>query len=392
VQWTDGAMLLGAHGAFRRPAPVLGDRRLAARAGLALVSANVRYWATVAPHVRVQLQRWRQRANAIPDAELRRLALCKLEREASNAQAGAMLATFAPRAQRANVVEAIVALQVLFDLLDGLTERPSEDPIAEGERLFCFFTDALREPARVQGSGPLPQDGYLLELSSAARYALARLPAAAAVSPAAVASAERAAQAQIRMHAVPRLGIEQLRSWAHSEASGSGLPWRELIAGSASSVLVVHALSAAAADPSTTPAKAGRIAGAYLSIGVLLTLLDSITDRDEDAREGAAGYIGLYQDEERLCDALLQGADRAARRARELPHPERHLMILAAVVAYYTSTPAARGELSRPLVEPLHQSLRPLISPTLAAMTIWHSAARRSGRPKRSPGVQGGLS
>ena len=42
-----------------------------------------------------------------------------------------MLATFAPRAARAQVVEAIVASQLLFDLLDGLTERPSADPMGE---------------------------------------------------------------------------------------------------------------------------------------------------------------------------------------------------------------------------------------------------------------------
>ena len=58
-----------------------------------------------------------------------------------------MLATLAPRAYRKGAVEAIVALQVLFDLLDGLTEQPLQDPLGDGERLFAPF-------ARGAGSQP----------------------------------------------------------------------------------------------------------------------------------------------------------------------------------------------------------------------------------------------
>jgi tetraprenyl-beta-curcumene synthase len=372
---------------------VLGERQLVARTAVALVVANVRYWSTVAPLVRSQLKRWRQRAQAIPDAGLRELALSKLDGEAFNAEAGAMLATLAPAWHRGNVVEAIVALQVLFDLLDGLTERPSQDPLGDGERLFGVFIDAVRAP---DASGPSPhrgEGGYLQELSSTARYALARLPAAAAISDAAMASAKRAAQAQIRMHAAPALGRSQLQSWAQAQAHGTGLSWRELAAGAASSVLAVHALAAAAADERTTPAQAGQIERAYLSICVLLTLLDSLTDREHDIHTGEAGYITLYEDSELLAKALAETADCAARQARELPHGAQHLMILTGVVAYYTSTAGARSELARPLVAGLHESLRPLISPTLAVMGAWRLArARRGGVLTRRPQRKGGLS
>jgi hypothetical protein len=136
------------------PAGALGDRGLVARASLALLVANVRYWTSVAPIVRSQLRRWEQRASEIGDPELRALALEKLRGEGFHAEAAAMLATLAPRRYRSDVVEAIVALELLFDYLDGLTERPSGDPLGEGAVLFGAYTDALAVGPGRNGNPP----------------------------------------------------------------------------------------------------------------------------------------------------------------------------------------------------------------------------------------------
>jgi tetraprenyl-beta-curcumene synthase len=354
-----------------------GNRGLLARAALALVVANARYWTTVAPSVRVELERWRARAEAIDDPQLRALAVSKLEGERFNAEAGAMLATLAPRAHRRNVVTAIVALQVLFDLLDGLTERPLQDPLADGERLFMPFTDALRQgPERRAAQRRAEDSSYLWELSQAASGAVAGLPAREAVLEPALASARRAAQAQVRMHAATRFGVEQLREWAQTQAHGTDLRWRELVAGAASSVLAVHALIAAAADARSTPVQAVRIADAYLSICVVLTLLDSLVDQDQDERAGEAGYISLYEDHALLLEELPELTRRASAQARDLPHGAHHVMMLTGVVAYYTSAPGARGELTRPFAARLHAALAPLIGPTLVFMRAWRLAKR----------------
>jgi tetraprenyl-beta-curcumene synthase len=354
------------------------DRGLVAQAAAALVLANVRYWATVAPLVRVELEHWRGRATAISDPDLRALAVDKLDRESFNAEAGAMLATLAPRAHRHDVVQAIVALQVLFDLLDGLTEQPLEDPVVDGERLFTAFTDALR-PLPESATPCGGEDGYLWELSRVARRAIARLPARDAVIVAASESSRLAAQAQVRMHAASRLGNDQLREWAQVQARDTGLQWRELLAGAASSVLAVHALIASAADVRTTPARAVRLADAYLSICVLLTLLDSLIDQEQDERAGEAGYVSLYEDRELLAQTLPELARRAAGQARELPHGTWHLTMLTGVVAYYASAPEARGAPAGPILARLHDALSPLIAPTLALMRAWRLARRLRG-------------
>jgi tetraprenyl-beta-curcumene synthase len=338
----------------------------------ALVKASTRYWTTVAPRVRRELTHWRRRAAEIADPGLRRLALQKIEDEHFNAQAGAMLATLAPRSQRGDAVEAIVALQLLFDLLDGLTEQPLLDPMGEGEELFLAFTRAVSKETLPSS----PRDSYLDELSAAATGAIQRLPARDAVLDVAGAAASRAAEAQIRMHAASRLGTEQLRIWAEGQAAGTRLRWRETLAGSASSVLAVHALIAAGADPRSTPAQASQIDAAYLSVCAVLTLLDGVVDRERDRRTDALGYIGLYEDREVLARALADTARAASEQTRALGHGIDHTMIFTGVVAYYASAPGARTRWARELVTPLLRTLAPTTGPALALMRAWRLAKR----------------
>jgi tetraprenyl-beta-curcumene synthase len=351
----------------------------------------VRYWPSVWPLVQAQLRRWELRAGAIEDPELRGLALGKLRNEAFNAEVAATLATLARPAQRQHAVEAIVALELLFDYLDGLTERPSDDPLLDGKILFGAFTDAL-DPTAEGGRnyygdhGGAGDGGYIAELSGAVRDAIALLPGAGAIAEPARRSAARCAQAQIRIHAEPRVGIAQLQEWAEREAQGTGLQWRELAAGAASSVLAVHALIAAGADHRSTREEAVEIETAYLSICALITVLDSLVDNDEDMRVGEPGFIRFYEDRELLAQTLASVAARAARQAGALRHGAHHVMTLAGVVAYYTSAPSARGAVARPVTARLQGELAPLIYPTLAVMHAWRLAKRARGRlPKRHP-------
>ncbi|MGH2903683.1 MAG: DUF2600 family protein [Solirubrobacteraceae bacterium] len=381
----------------------LGDRRLVARAGVALLVANLRYWSTVAGTLRGELRRWERRAQAIEDPELRALALQKLHREGFHAEAAGMLATLAPRAHRRDAVRAIVALELLYDYLDGLTERPSEDPLRDGERLFDAYVKALSggEPgsrlggdtrdggdARGDGRRRAVDGGYLDALSDAVNDALTRLPAAGAITGVARASAIRSAAAQTRMHAACRLGIAQVEEWARGEVDGTELPWQELLAGAASSVLAVHALIAAAADPATTHADAVEIERAYLCTCVLLTLLDGLVDDREDRRSGHAdlGYVSFFADRDELAQTLTAIARRASVQARALRNGPHHVMILVGVVAYYTSAPGAKSELARPVAERLQRELAPLIFPTLALMRGWRLAKRARTRRPRSSG------
>jgi tetraprenyl-beta-curcumene synthase len=358
----------------------------------ALLVANARFWPSVAPLVRCELRTWRQLALQIEDPALRAMAVEKLEHEGFNAEVAATLATLSPSSVRPTTVRAIVALELLFDYLDGRTELELREPIEDGLRLFGAFTSPLAPAPLVLGLEEEPDRLYLEALCAQTRESLLALPSARIVAPVAHGAAERCAQAQTHLHATSTLGDSQLEEWAREGAAGRGLAWREYLAGSASSVLAVHALIAAAADPHTTAEDAQRIDDAYLAIGSLITILDSLVDKSSDKARGEDGFIRLFADERELCQSVRALIAEALARAREAPRAEHHVMTLAGCVAFYTTHQGARDPLVRRLSGVVRSDLSPTIWPAVAVMRGWRLAkavrarGRLSRRVPRRPG------
>ncbi|HTC73481.1 MAG TPA: DUF2600 family protein [Solirubrobacteraceae bacterium] len=366
---------------------VFADRRLSARAGVALVLANARYWTTVAPEVRAQLARWRTRALEIESPELRLLALHTLREEGFAAEVAATLATLTPRRHRTATIRGIVALEVMYDYLDGVTEQPAPDPLANGRQLFKAFTDALDPHAGLDEDyyrhHPSGSDGgYLHELAGTVRETLACLPKAQALASTMQGAAARCAEAEVLTHAGALSDTAIAERWARATTNGSGLNWREYLAGAASSVLAVHALIALAGDARTTTAHAAPIDEVYLALGVLSTMLDSVVDYEQDAANGTLAYINHYDDRALLGERLVAVAQHAATRARDAPASAHHLMTMAGITAYYTSAPSATSELALPVTSRIQRELRPLITPTLAVMHAWRLAKRVRARSR----------
>ncbi len=359
---------------------------------MALLVANARYWSTVAPLVRRQLHRWRRRAWAIEDPVLGALALHKLNEEGFNAEVAATLATLAPRSHRRDVVEAIVALEILFDYLDGLTESPTGESPDDGYQLFKAFTDAVTPASQPCGDyfryhRGTDDGGYLDELVAAVRQAIAGLPTTVKLTDIMRASAERTAEAQLHIHAACIAETGQLERWGKRGATDTQLEWREYVAGAASSVLVVHALITAAADHRTTHAHGLEIDRIYLPIAALPTILDSLIDYERDAMAGQPGYVRYYDGSSVLARQLASVIQDGLARARRVPNGAHHVMTLVGVVAYYASAPSAQSDFARPVTEHIRGHLRPVIGPTLAVMLAWRSAKRARMRWQGHPAV-----
>jgi tetraprenyl-beta-curcumene synthase len=362
------------------------DRRLVAQAHTALLVANIRYWPTVAPLVRAQIDRYKQHARTIRDPTFQAIALDKLDDQRFHAQVAATLATLAPRAHRRDAAKAIVAVEVMYDYFDGLTEQATPDPVADGHQLSQAFTDAVsinREPTGDYYAlhAHADDDGYLQALVADARDALEQLPSTSAIAAAAERCTARFAEAQIRAHAIPQLGSAQLQEWATRQAAGTGLGWLEYFAGATSTVLGLHAMIAAAANPQTTSDDAAQIDTLYLYIGVIVTMLDSIIDYERDmSTTGQPGYTRYYQDPDELLRGLTHAARQAMARVRSTPDAAHHAMTLTGVVAFYTSAPTATSPFAAAATTHIQHELRPLITPTLLVMRAWRAAkqARRA--------------
>ncbi len=357
----------------------MGSRRFVARAGLALAYAHGRYWSSVAPLVRRLLRRWEARAAEIADPHLNYLAREKLRNERFNVEVAAMIATIAPMEHRERAVEAIVALQVMYDFLDALTEQPATDPIRDGLQQSGAFLDALSVSTPSQRENYAcylcgSDGGYLEDLAVTVRDALLGLPAVDAIAEVIPACAARCAEAQVRVHAVSNVGLGQLERWAECEARNTELEWREWLFGAMGSVVAAHALIALAADRRATVAQAGQLDLTYLSLCVLTTALDHLVDHERDALTGEESYLYLYSTRQDLARQIALVTRRVLDRVHTIPNGPHHAMILSGVVAYYTSQPGAMGEFARPVIMHVRDQLRPLITPTLATMHAWRIA------------------
>lgn len=367
-----------------RTVPSLPERLRLPRAFAEIVCT---YLLCVLPSVRRELARWHARAAEIPDPSLRRHATRAL-RKRGNIEGAALFATLAPAAQRASAVRALVAFQTAYNYTDWLSELPSEDPVANANRLHQALLVALYQdtphPDYYAHNPDRGDGGYLAAIVDACRDALAALPSYAALAPTARAAAARIVDFQTLNLSEPQGGHGALRRWAaDTTPAGSGLAWWETAAGAGSS-LAVHALIAAAASPDLDRVQAEAIERVYFPwIGALHTLLDSLVDRREDQRDGQRSLLDYYHSHTDAAAALAHLAIRSVRATESLPSAHAHRVIATAMCSYYLSAPECDTAEARAITSALTRTLGlPLSVATLMfrCRRLLHTLARRAYR------------
>jgi tetraprenyl-beta-curcumene synthase len=347
---------------------------LAARDSGAFVWALVRYRRGILPVVRREQERWAARAAEIPDQSLRAAAGMAIREKGANAEATAVFAILAPRANRTRALRAMTALQTAVDYLDALGERAGEDPLADGLALHRALEEAL-SPGTATSDWyrlhPHREDGgFLAELVAACRDELVALPAWDAVAAAVARSARRCGQGQSQTHAAAADRGARLREWAEGLDAPSGYSWWEIAAGACSSV-AAHAQIAAAADPRTGAGEAKLIEAAYFPpTGALTVLLDDLVDRERDHLEGEHNYIDYYRGPDAAADRLGLIARRAREAIAPLRRRRRHAAILAGIAGFYLASPRASGEYGSPIRRRLLESLGSGARLALAAVRL----------------------
>jgi tetraprenyl-beta-curcumene synthase len=350
-------------------------------------TAARRYWFGVFPAARSTQRHLLERAEAIPDPLLRADALASHRDKGSNSEGLAALAVLAPSDRRREIARSLVAYQLMLDYLDGVSERATPNPLANGLRLHRAFEAAL-DPDAAQvdyyAFAPAAEDGgYLGELIATCRAPLAALPSYRAARGPLLRQARLCCESQALNHALRFAPVrDQLDEWAERTASESGLEpgfeWWELIAAAAASSLCVGALLALAATPGATEADARRVESAYFPwASGLNALLDSFVDLDEDPQD--ASHIRRYRSHEHAAERLATIASGARERVAALPDGELHEAILAAMGALYLIHEDAWRPGREPISLAVYGALGPLARPSIAVHLL-----RRGGRGGRA--------
>jgi len=294
-----------------------------------------------------ELRGWRERADAIPDMSIRADVMEALTRKRGNID-GAALFWFLPRRRNPVLLRLLIAHELIWDVLDGISERGARASEENGRQLHLATLEAL-DPG-----GPLSDyyrhhpwhddGGFLRALVEACRDRFQALPSYRRVQTLALREATRAHVQGLNHIPDPARRDDVLRRWVEREyPDRGGLQWFE-ITGAASAPLVLHALFALAAEPTCDEAGVSDTYRAYFPwVSLTATMLDSYVDQVEDIARGDHSYIDHYPDRAvailRLREAIASGAQGV----RALDDGRRHAVIFACMLAMYLSKDSARA-------------------------------------------------
>lgn len=303
------------------------------------------YIARIFPAVEKELAFWRIRASAIPDDELRKQALASIADKKFHCLGGSIYALYAPEQWRL-LLTLIVALQTMSDYLDNLcdrVERTGEDSYRSLHRAFYAALDPAASRQCWYEYFPHKNDGgYLDELVAACTRVIAFLPGFRYVQEEIAALAALYSDLQVLKHLAADQRKQRLVNWyADNSDKVPGVTWWEFAA-AAGSTLGIFALSArAAAGPAGGQEVAGLLACYFPWVCGLHILLDYFIDLDEDKTYNDLNFVSYYPSPRDAEEGMLRFLREALHRAKSLPRPAFHGMVVSGLLALYLSDPKA---------------------------------------------------
>jgi tetraprenyl-beta-curcumene synthase len=354
------------------PAPLTADQLWA------LVRAATRELLWGLRTVSKEMHAWRTRALEIPDQALRSDALHALENKRTHADGAALFWTL-PRRRNMHLLRLLVAYELIWDLLDNLSERAAAAGHIDGYHLHLAIVEAIdpdRPISDYYRRHPGSDDGgYLRALVETCREACTALPSYPRVRALAIREAHRAQVLGINHDTDPVRQEQALKDWVEHELPGNhDAQWFEL-SGAASAPLAIHALLALAAEPVCSQSDIARIHAAYFPwLCAATTMLDSYVDQAEDTKNGDHSYIAHYPDKNSAARGVQDLVRQATLEARSLPGGPKHAVIAAAMTAMYLSKSSAYAPSLAATTQVLIDAGGSLTRLLLPVLRVWRAA------------------
>ncbi|MCR8643884.1 tetraprenyl-beta-curcumene synthase family protein [Paenibacillus sp. N1-5-1-14] len=307
-----------------------------------------RVYRFVLPEVRATLAQWREKAECIPDPELRKQAIDSITHKEFHCQGGAVYAA-ANISMRHVLIPLIVALQTISDYLDNLCDRSTSLDPEDFRLLHQSMLDAVNPNATLQNYYALrtEQDdgGYLHDLVEECRRCIGQLPSYPLVASSVTSFVKLYTDLQVYKHIHRDLREDSLVNWWKQHRDNyPELHWNEFAAATGST-LGMFMLFLAAADTNLQASEVERITQAYFpSVNGLHILLDYLIDQQEDQVGGDLNFCTYYDNMNTTTLRIAYMVEQARGQIMHLEHPLFHRMIIEGLLALYLSDPKVRTQ------------------------------------------------
>ena len=293
----------------------------------------------VRPDVHRLLREWKNRAEEIPDPELRKQALMSIETKAFHCEGGAIYALLAGD-HYDEALQFIIAYQTISDYLDNLCDRSTScDPDD-----FCSLHESMPHALTPNVSGfqyyrlrnEQDDGGYLMSLVKTCQEILEKLPSYHTIAPAIHELAGYYCELQVHKHVRIEERISRLESWFDTHKDHlPAMTWYEFAA-CTGSTLGIFCLVAHAFRDDCSKELVRRIKEAYFPwVQGLHILLDYLIDQEEDRAGGDLNFCSFYSGSSEMTERLIYFYKQADLSIARLPNARFHHMINRGLLGMY---------------------------------------------------------
>jgi tetraprenyl-beta-curcumene synthase len=305
------------------------------------VSLMKKVYRDVFPIVHRELAYWKQKAEGIPNAELRKQALASIQSKAFHCEGGAILSLLA-EAEMEACIRFIVAYQTISDYLDNLCDRSTSlDPL-DFQALHESMPDALSVDANVANyyrhRDEQDDGGYLHELVRTCQDVLKQVKHYEKIVPFLQELAGYYCDLQVHKHVRVDERVPRLEQWFKQYKDHlPPMEWYEFSACSGST-LGIFCLVAYAFTESFNEEMALKVRNGYFPyIQGLHILLDYFIDQEEDRLGGDLNFCFYYPHHSSFIERLRHFMEEADKHVVGLPNEQFHRLINRGLLGLYLS-------------------------------------------------------
>ncbi|PKN18406.1 MAG: DUF2600 domain-containing protein [Deltaproteobacteria bacterium HGW-Deltaproteobacteria-6] len=304
-----------------------------------LISLTTKMILKVQPVTRACLRQWKERAQNIPDPELRRQATASIAAKTFHCEGGSLYGLLAGHRYK-DAIQFIVAYQTISDYLDNLCDRSTSQDPEDFRALHESMLQALTPDAPLTAYYRFRQEredgGYLAALVQTCRDILGRL----ANYPSGAAAVRELAgvyiDLQVHKHVRKDERVPRLRAWfAEHEKNLPPMAWYEFAA-CTGSTLGIFCIVSRLFNQATSAVLVDRIKNAYFPwVQGLHILLDYLIDQEEDLSGLDLNFCSYYENNEQLYGRLSHFYNQAQACVASLPDAKFHHLITRGLLGIY---------------------------------------------------------